>query len=132
MSGSDLINRERGILIVGALALVISFGGRAMTNDLSKLSLFDPSALRNAPHHVVEGSLDSVPHVNEGIGRAGLAGSTFTDDSADLLNTETVEQVASDRYPAIRNAGLDRGKFLVHDGLVLSDEVLMDELESLD
>ena len=55
------------------------------------------------------------------------------DYRADLLNTEeTLNEIALDRYIAIRHAYLDRREFLVHDGKPPPDEDLIKELESLD
>jgi phospholipid-binding lipoprotein MlaA len=56
----------------------------------------------------------------------------LTDDCAHLLSAEkTLDEVALNRYIAIRSAYLDRLEFLVHDGLLPPNEDLIEELESL-
>jgi len=57
----------------------------------------------------------------------------LVDYRADLLSAEeTLDEIALDRYIAIRNAFLERREFLVYDGDPPPDEDLIRELESLE
>jgi phospholipid-binding lipoprotein MlaA len=97
------------------------------------LPFFGPSTLRDAPGRAVDGYLDPAIYVTNNTARLSLIGSRTVDYRADLLNTEeTLNEIALDRYIAIRNAYLDRREFLVHDGNPPPDEDLIKELESLD
>jgi phospholipid-binding lipoprotein MlaA len=96
------------------------------------LPLFGPSTVRDAPGRVVDGYVDPVVYLNN-IPRISLFGARVVDYRADLLKTEeTLDEIALDRYIAIRNAFLDRREFLVHDGNPPPDQELIEELESLD
>jgi phospholipid-binding lipoprotein MlaA len=97
------------------------------------LPLFGPSTVRDAPGRVVDAYLDPVVYVSNNPARFFLAGSRIIDYRADLLTTEeTLDEIALDRYIAIRSAFLDRREFLVHDGRPPPDEDLIEELESLE
>jgi phospholipid-binding lipoprotein MlaA len=97
------------------------------------LPLFGPSTLRDAPGRAVDSNLDPVVYVRDVIPALSLAGTRLVDYRADLLSAEeTLDEIALDRYIAIRNAYLDRREFLVHDGRPPPDEDLIEELESLE
>ncbi|MBA2491437.1 MAG: VacJ family lipoprotein [Gammaproteobacteria bacterium] len=97
------------------------------------LPLFGPSTVRDTPGRVVDGYLDPVVYVDGDIERIGLVGLRLLDYRADLLSTEeTLDEIALDRYIAIKNAFLDRREFLVYDGNPPPDEDLIRELESLE
>jgi len=97
------------------------------------LPLFGPSTVRDTPGRVVDGYLDPVVYLKGDIERIGLVGLRLLDYRADLLSTEeTLDEIALDRYIAIKNAFLDRREFLVYDGNPPLDEDLIRELESLE
>ncbi|MGH8502197.1 MAG: MlaA family lipoprotein [Gammaproteobacteria bacterium] len=97
------------------------------------LPLLGPSTIRDTPGRVVDGYLDPVVYLNGDVERIGLIGVRLVDYRADLLSTEeTLDEIALDRYIAIRNAFLDRREFLVYDGDPPPDEDLIRELESLE
>lgn len=97
------------------------------------LPLFGPSTVRDTPSRVVDGYLDPVVYLQGDIERIGLVGLRLLDYRADLLSAEeALDEIALDRYIAIRNAFLDRREFLVHDGNPPPDEDLIKELESLE
>lgn len=97
------------------------------------LPLFGPSTIRDTPGRVVDGYFDPVVYLNGDVERIGLIGLRLLDYRADLLSAEeTLDEIALDRYIAIRNAFLDRREFLVYDGNPPADEDLIKELESLE
>lgn len=97
------------------------------------LPFFGPSTLRDAPSRAVDTYADPIVYVPDVIPALTLVGSRVTDYRADLLATEeTLDEIALDRYIAIRNAYLDRREFLVYDGRPPQDEDLIRELEALE
>jgi phospholipid-binding lipoprotein MlaA len=97
------------------------------------LPFFGPSTVRDAPSRAVAAYYDPVLYVNSNTAVYSLIGTRVVDDRADLLSTEeTLDEIAFDRYIAIRNAFLDRREFLVHDGNPPPDQDLIKELESLE
>lgn len=97
------------------------------------LPFFGPSTFRDAPSRVADGYLDPVVYVSGDVRRLSLIGSRVVDTRADLLSAEeTLNEIALDRYIAIRNAFLDRREFLVYDGEPPPDEDLIEQIESLD
>ncbi|MBA2409670.1 MAG: VacJ family lipoprotein [Gammaproteobacteria bacterium] len=97
------------------------------------LPLFGPSTVRDTPGRVVDGYLDPLVYLDGDVERIGLVGLRLLDYRADLLSTEeTLNEIALDRYIALKNAFLDRREFLVHDGNPPLDEDLIKELELLE
>lgn len=97
------------------------------------LPFFGPSTVRDTPARVVDSNLDPVVYVGDAVTALSLVGTRLVDYRADLLAAEeTLDEIAFDRYIAIRNAFLDRREFLVHDGRPPVDDDLIEELESLE
>jgi len=97
------------------------------------LPFFGPSTVRDAPTSTVGAYLEPLFYVVSTPASVGLYGTRLIDYRADLLSTEaTLNEVALDRYIAIRNAYLDHREFLVHDGAPPPDQDLIKELEQLE
>lgn len=89
------------------------------------LPMLGPSSVRDAPARVVDWELD--PAIRAGVGdeRYALLALDIVHVRARLLSTErALDEVATDRYMAIRNAYLERREFLVRDGAPSSDQQL--------
>jgi phospholipid-binding lipoprotein MlaA len=98
-----------------------------------ELPFFGPSTVRDAPTRAVGGYFDPVFYVGSAPAAVSLSGTRLLDYRADLLSTEaTLNEIALDRYIAIRNAYLDHREFLVHDGAPPPDQDLIKELEQLE
>jgi phospholipid-binding lipoprotein MlaA len=97
------------------------------------LPFFGPSTLRDAPGRAVDSYADPIVYVPDATPALILVGFRLIDYRAYLLATEqTLDEIAFDRYIAIRNAYLDHREFLVYDGQPPQDEDLIKELEALE
>ena len=89
------------------------------------LPMLGPSSVRDAPSRAVDMSLNPVIHADIGDKRYALLALDIVHIRARLLSTErALDEVATDRYMAIRNAYLERREFLVRDGAPSSDQQL--------
>nr|WP_274521515.1 VacJ family lipoprotein [Ectothiorhodospira lacustris] len=98
------------------------------------LPFLGPSTLRDAPARVVDGVTHPLYYYDETGVRNALLVVDIIDMRAGFLPTErALEDVATDRYMALRNAYLQRREYLVRDGAPGEDQYdLLRELEDWD
>lgn len=99
------------------------------------LPLLGPSTLRDAPSRLVDRYFQPIRWYdpNRGI-RWGLLALELIDRRADLLSFEELaDEIAFDRYVTLRDAYLQRRKYLVNDGQLPEEEdPLLKELQLLE
>jgi phospholipid-binding lipoprotein MlaA len=93
------------------------------------LPLFGPSNVRDAFGLAADQFTDPKNYVKNDYVAWGLTGLSLVDMRAELLATEGVLDRANDPYAFIRNAYLQRREYLVKDGAVPEDELVIFEDE---
>ncbi len=100
------------------------------------LPFLGPSTVRDTPTRYVDARTNPLYYHNNRGRRNIAAGVSIVDTRAGFLSTERVlEDIAPDRYIALRNFYLDRREYLIHDGEVPGRDRgvdLFDELEEME